>query len=195
MTNTQLSLFSTPPAVETTYKVGDFVKLRRKSVHAAYFKKGDILQIEAIHPRDGICKFWNDRTESWGYVYPDEFTLVPPPVDSVTSIVEPVVTESNSPVDSVTSIVEPVVTESNPPVDSVTKSASAISTYRPRGTARSGEYFRFSYRDGGKVRHIHIKGGNTDSPISQAKVEEVRSLLAAGAPPVQIAFALSQHKL
>ncbi len=43
----QLSLFDTSVAVETTYKVGDFVKLRRKSAHAACFKKGDIIQIEA----------------------------------------------------------------------------------------------------------------------------------------------------
>jgi hypothetical protein len=27
------------------------------------------------------------------------------------------------------------------------------------------------------MRHIHIRGGNTDSPIAQAKVAEVRSLL------------------
>ncbi|MEG3842937.1 hypothetical protein [Microcoleus sp. herbarium14] len=91
MTCTQLSLFP-PAAVETTYKVGDFVKLRRKSAHAACLKKGDIIQIEAVHPRDGSCKFWNDRTKSWGYVYPDDFTLVPPPeIDSVTPIVESVV--------------------------------------------------------------------------------------------------------
>jgi hypothetical protein len=49
-------------------------------------------------------------------------------------------------------------------------SSKAISTYHPRGTARSGEYFRFSYRDGSRMRHIHIRGGNTDSPIAQAKV-------------------------
>lgn len=178
---TQLALFD-PASAMATYKVGDWVKLKRKTPHAACLKKGDIVQIETIHSLDGSCKFWNERTESWGYVYPDEFTLVPPPIDSVTPIDEPVVTES---------IDEPVVTESNPPEnDSVTKSASAISTYRPRGTARSGEYFRFSYRDGGKIRHIHIRGGNTDSPIAQARVEEVRSLLAAGVPPAQIAATL-----
>ncbi|MEG4396483.1 hypothetical protein QUB30_29280, partial [Microcoleus sp. BROC3] len=71
--------------------------------------------------------------------------------------------------------------------DSVSR---AISTYQPRGTARSGEYFRFSYRDGFKMRHIHIRGGNTDSPIAQAKVAEVRSLLAAGIPAAQIAATL-----
>jgi hypothetical protein len=47
-----------------------------------------------------------------------------------------------------------------------------------------------SYKSGGKVRHVHIRGGNTDSPIAQAKVAEVRSLLAAGMTPRQIAAML-----
>ncbi|WP_293355944.1 MULTISPECIES: hypothetical protein [unclassified Microcoleus] len=195
--NTQLPLFENSPAVGTLYRVGDLLKLKRKTPHTAGLKKGDIVKIEGIHPLDGSCKFWNELTESWGYLYPGEFALLPAnKIDSVTVDVEPVVTESNPPtIDSVTVDVEPVVTESNPPtIDSVTKFASSISTYRPRGTARSGEYFRFSYRDGGKVRHIHIKGGNTDSPIAQAKVQEVRSLLAAGASPLEVAATLSPAK-
>jgi hypothetical protein len=38
--------------------------------------------------------------------------------------------------------------------------------------------------------HIHIRGGNTDSPRAQAKVQEVRSLLAAGIHPAEIAAML-----
>ncbi len=67
-----------------------------------------------------------------------------------------------------------------------------ISTYKPRGTARGGKYYRLSYKDGGKVRQVHIRGGNTDSPIAQAKVQEVRSLLAAGLSPAQIAAMLQK---
>jgi hypothetical protein len=77
-----------------------------------------------------------------------------------------------------------------PPGNDDSVPSKAISTYRPRGTARSGEYFRFSYRDGSRMRHIHIRGGNTDSPIAQAKVAEVRSLLAAGISPAEIAAML-----
>ena len=181
----QLTLFDTAAVIDTTYKVGDFVKLRRKSAHAAGFKKGDIIQIQAIHPRDGSCKFWSDRTESWGYVYPDDFTLVPPPkIDSITPL-DVAVIESTP--------LEVAVIESTAPpaaIDSIT--LNPISIYKPGGTARSGEYFRFSYRDGGKVRHIHIRGGNTDSPIAIAKVQEVRSLLVAGVSPVQIVATLAQ---
>lgn len=111
----------------------------------------------------------------------------------VSSAVEVAVTESTvSPeIDSVTPV-EVVVTELIPaPADDHSVTSDAISTYCPRGTACGGnEYFRFSYRAGTKVRHIHIRGGNTDSPIAQAKVQEVRSQLAAGIPPAEIAAML-----
>ncbi|WP_293335122.1 hypothetical protein [Microcoleus sp. CAWBG58] len=228
--NTQLALFENSPAVGTLYRVGDLVKVKRKTPQAPGLKKGDVVKIETIHPLDGSCKFWSDVTESWGYLYPGEFALLPrnkidsvsesialveldtesnPPDDSVSesialveldtesnppddSVSESIAlveldTESNSPDDSVSESIALVEldTESNPPDDSVSN-CKAISTYRPRGTARSGEYFRFSYRDGSRMRHVHIRGGNTDSPIAQAKVAEVRSLLAIGIKPSEI---------
>ena len=201
--STQLSLFNTSASVATSYKVGDRVKLRKKPLAASYVKKGDIVEIAAIHPLDGIIKFWNERSERWEFVQPEEIARV---VDSVTSadvaIGESVphsethtitqseaVGESNCPPDGFDSPTasSAEVGESNPSGDDDYLALNAISTYRPRGTARSGEYFRLSYKDGGKVRTIHIRGGNTDSPIAQAKVAEVRSLLAAGVPPAEIA--------
>ena len=178
MVSQQLSLFDAATVAKPTYKIGDLVKVKRKTPHAPLLKKGDIVQIETIHPHNGSCKFWNEFTESWGYLYPDEFVLIPPaPAGN----------------DSVTSSAEVGVTESIPePADSVT---SSVSTYKPRGTDRSIEncpleYFRFSYREGSKVRHVHIRGGNTASPIAQAKVAEVRSLLAAGVSPAEVATML-----
>jgi hypothetical protein len=44
------------------------------------------------------------------------------------------------------------------------------------------------------MKHIHIRGGNTDSPIAQAKVQEVRSLLAAGIAPSEIAAMLKTQR-
>jgi hypothetical protein len=197
MVSQQLSLFDAATVAKPTYKIGDLVKVKRKTPHAPLLKKGDIVQIETIHPHNGSCKFWNEFTESWGYLYPDEFVLIPPAPagnDSVTSSAEVGVTESiPEPADSVTSSAEVGVTESIPePADSVT---SSVSTYKPRGTDRSIEncpleYFRFSYREGSKVRHVHIRGGNTASPIAQAKVAEVRSLLAAGVSPAEVATML-----
>jgi len=88
--------------------------------------------------------------------------------------------------DSVTSV-EPAVTESKTPAEGEYLALNAISTYRPRGTARGGEYYRLSYKVGGKVKHIHIRGGNTNSPIAQAKVQELRALLSSGISPAEIA--------
>jgi hypothetical protein len=161
----QLSLFDTAAAIKPTYKVGDLVRLRKKPMAASYVKKGDFVVVDAIHPVDGSVKFWNERSERWEFLQHDEISSIIPKVQIVdTELIA-------SPVD-----------------DSV--SSKAISTYRPRGTARSGEYFRFSYRDGSRMRHVHIRGGNTDSPIAQAKVAEVRSLLAAGISPAEIAKSL-----
>jgi len=252
MISAQLSLFNTAAVIQSAYKVGDRVKLRKKPIAASYVRKGDIVQIAALHPLNGSIKFWNERSESWEFLHPDEIGSVVKPgsaVDSVTPA-EVAVTESIAPpgdVDSVTPA-EVAVTESIAPpgnddsptpaevavgeliphsetpttiqleavgesicppsaVDSPTPAEvavgesnrsrdedylalNAISTYQPRGTARGGKYFRLSYKDGGKVRTIHIRGGNTDSPIAQAKVAEVRSLLAAGIAPIEIAAIL-----
>jgi hypothetical protein len=234
MISAQLSLFDTAALIQSAYKVGDLVKLRKKPIATSYVKKGDIVEIAALHPLNGSIKFWNERSESWEFIHPDEIGSVVKPgsaVDSVTPA-EVAVTESIPPpgdVDSVTpaevavteSIAPPgnddsvtpaevAVTESIAPPgndDSVTPAEvavtesiappgnddlalKAISTYSPRGTARGGQYYRLSYRDGGRVRHQHIRGGNTNSPIARAKVQEVRSLLAAGIAPIEIAAIL-----
>jgi hypothetical protein len=213
MISAQLSLFDTAALIQSAYKVGDLVKLRKKPIATSYVKKGDIVEIAALHPLNGSIKFWNERSESWEFIHPDEIGSVVKPgsaVDSVTPA-EVAVTESIPPpgdVDSVTPA-EVAVTESIAPPgndDSVTPAEvavtesiappgddlalKAISTYSPRGTARGGQYYRLSYRDGGRVRHQHIRGGNTHSPIAQAKVQEVRSLLDAGIPPAEIAAML-----
>ncbi|WP_445173778.1 hypothetical protein [Microcoleus sp.] len=189
MVSAQLSLFDTEAVIKPTYKIGDQVKLRKKPIAASYVKKGDIVEIVAVHPINGSIKFWNERSERWEFIQRDEIGRVVTN-DSVTSV-EVAVTESTVPPgdDSVTSV-EVAVTESTvPPGDDDYLPFDPISTYRPRGTAppESGKYYRLSYREGGRVRHQHIRGGNTDSPIAQAKVAEVRSLLAAGESPQSVA--------
>jgi len=208
MVNAQLSLFDTADVIKPTYKVGDLVKLRKKPMAASYLKKGDVVEVATIHPQDGSIKFWNERSERWEFVHPEEVARVvdsPTPAEAADEESNPrsethttsqldAVGESNrlhSGVDSPTSA-ELAVGESTPAPDDDCFALNAISTYQPRGTARGGKYFRLSYKDGGKVRTVHIRGGNTDSPISQAKVAEVRSLLAAGMPPGEIASLLKK---
>lgn len=43
----------------------------------------------------------------------------------------------------------------------------AVSEYQPGGTAaKTNKYYRFSYREGRRVRHIHVKGGNITNPLA-----------------------------
>jgi len=203
----QLALFDIDSAVVPSLKPGDWVKLRRKSTSAAYWKKGEVVQVESVHPVNGSARFWNDRTECWGYLHPGDVILVPPPLDSV-STAPPADTESMPDLvefDSV-STAPPADTESIPDLvefDSVSTAPPAdtesipgpvcpdsvsgpVATYRPKGTARGGEYFRFSYRAGGKMKHLHIPGGNTGSVLAQSRAAEVMELAAAGVPSLEI---------
>jgi hypothetical protein len=193
MVNAQLSLFDTTAAeIGSFYKPGDWVKIRKVPAIAKHVKCGHVYKVHEVDSTDGLLKFWNPFASQWDYLHPEEvkLALAPPADDSVTPV-EPAVTESTllSADDSVTPV-EPAVTESKSLGDSEYLALNAVSTYRPRGTARGGEYFRLSYKEAGKVRHVHIRGGNTGSPIAQAKVAEVRSLLAAGISPLQIATML-----
>ncbi|NQE38367.1 hypothetical protein [Microcoleus asticus] len=202
----QIPLFDTAAAeVGSLYKAGDYVMLRRKPAVAAWVKRGEVYKVNKVHPIDGSLQFWNPFTNQWDFLYPDEVKLAPaPPViedtpppsnhDSVTSV-EVAVTELTLPPgndDSVTSVEVAVTELTLPPGNDDYLPFDPISIYRPRGTAPedSKKYYRLSYRDGGRVRHQHIRGGNTDSPIAQAKVQEVRSLLAAGVSPAKIAAML-----
>jgi len=204
MTSAQLSLFDTAAVIKPTYTIGDRVKLRKKPSAASYVKKGDIVEVVAVHPINGSIKFWNERSERWEFVEAEEIASVV--TDDSPTPAEIAVGESMVPDDSPTPA-EIAVGESMAPDDSPTPAEIAvgesmapsgdtdyvldpISIYKPRGTARGGKYYRLSYKDGGKVRQVHIRGGNIDSPIAQAKVQEVRSLLAAGVTPAEIAAML-----
>ncbi|MEG4013109.1 MULTISPECIES: hypothetical protein [unclassified Microcoleus] len=177
MIDTQLSLFDTAATESGSfYKPGDWVKIYKVPAVAKYVKCGHIYKIHGIDPIDGRLQFWNPFASQWDFLYPSEVKLALPPSDKN---------------DSVTPV-EPAVTESDSSGDGKYLALNAVSTYRPRGTARSGEYYRLSYKEGGRVKHIHIRGGNTDSPISQAKVAEVRALLAAGVSPRAIGESLTK---
>jgi hypothetical protein len=241
MVSRQLSPLDTATVIKQLYHVGDRVMVRKKPMAASYIKRGDIVEIAGVHPRDHSIKFWNKRSERWEYLHPDEIGRVVTQKDDSPTIAEVAVGESfcplsetdtvpsvdaaiksnrpHSKIDSPTiaevapgksiaqddspTMAEVAVGESIAPGKSIAQDDSPtmaevavdddylelkpISTYQPRGTARGGKYFRLSYREGNKVRQVHIRGGNTDSPIAQAKVQEVRSLLASGVSPAEIA--------
>lgn len=62
------------------------------------------------------------------------------------------------------------------------KPCGTVGTYQPKGSAH-GEYwyFRFSYREGKRMKHKHIPGGNAGSSVAQQRAEAVRQAIARGA--------------
>lgn len=62
-----------------------------------------------------------------------------------------------------------------------------IHLYYPRGTSKGfNQYFRFSYRDGKRMRHLHIPGGNTRSPEAIERAKRVMAFIDQGATPSQV---------
>jgi hypothetical protein len=60
-------------------------------------------------------------------------------------------------------------------------SDAAVSTYRPKGQARgNSEYFRFQYRDGKRIRFVHIPGGNTQASKAIANRNVVKIWIEVG---------------
>ena len=74
------------------------------------------------------------------------------------------------------SVTESLVLDITSNIDSVT----AINIYKAKGTARGDrKYFRYSYKEIGKVKHVHIGGGNIHSVVAQSRMQVVKDALAA----------------
>ena len=73
-------------------------------------------------------------------------------------------------------VTESLVLDITSNIDSVT----AINIYKAKGTARGDrKYFRYSYKEIGKVKHVHIGGGNIHSVVAQSRMQVVKDALAA----------------
>src|SRR4028118_31544 len=97
MNSSQLSLFNTNAATGNVYRAGDWVKVRKKPGFAAWVKRGEVFQINQVHPIDGSLKFWNPHIKQWDFLYPEEVKLTVEPVVGEASelTVEPVVGEAS----------------------------------------------------------------------------------------------------
>jgi len=197
----QLSIFDTLQPIDTALakiRPGDWVKLKKDAAGAIDWSPGEVLQIESIDPASGRARFWNDRVQEWGYLRSADMALTVSPLKVLKK--QPIArdTESNcqhSQTDTVARVEvdtesiwqpEKLDTESTPEPVEFDSVSGPVATYRPRGTARGGEYFRFSYRAGGKMKHLHIPGGNTGSVLAQSRATEVMELAAAGVPSLEI---------
>lgn len=67
-----------------------------------------------------------------------------------------------------------------------TESTSGLK-YVAGGTARTKQtYFRYSYREAGKMKHVHIPGGNTSNPVAKRNWELVLASKSKGMTSVEI---------
>src|SRR4028118_1648040 len=98
MNSRQLSLFNTNAATGNVYRAKDWVKVQKKPAIAAWVKRGEVFQINQVHPIDGSLKFWNPHIKQWDFLYPEEFKLTVEPVVGEASelTVEPVVGEASN---------------------------------------------------------------------------------------------------
>jgi hypothetical protein len=80
MNSSQLSLFNTNAPTGSIYKAGDWVKIQKKPAIAGWVKRGEVFQINQVHPIDGSLKFWNPHIKQWDFLYPEEVMLTIKPV-------------------------------------------------------------------------------------------------------------------
>jgi len=97
-------------------------------------------------------------------------------------------TPESAEIDSVSSDPIALETESTPESAEIDSVSSAIGVYCPKESARSGElkYFRYSYRCGRKMKHVHIPGGCTRVRVAQERAAEKMELAAAEIPSLDI---------
>jgi hypothetical protein len=122
----QLSIFDTLQPLDAALakiRPGDWVQLKKDAAGAVDWSAGEVLQVESIDPASGRARFWNDRTQEWGYLRSRDMALTVPPLkvlknQPIALVAElapaPVVTEL-APAPVVTELAPaPVVTELAP---------------------------------------------------------------------------------
>lgn len=82
---------------------------------------------------------------------------------------------------SITSSDKPVIErKTNVSVGSITQSFGSVGTYKVKGS----EYYRYSYRQGGKVKHVHL--GPVKDPATKLKAQRIRLAISERIEPPKI---------
>ncbi len=69
---------------------------------------------------------------------------------------------------------------------------ASVGTYTPNG--RNTKYFRLQYRQGSKVKCIHIPGGNINSQLAQYRAKQLQQLIDRGAELAEILAAVQTYR-
>jgi hypothetical protein len=79
--------------------------------------------------------------------------------------------------------------------DATNDSLTAVNIYKARGTARGErKYFRYSYKEGRKTKHLHIGGGNIHSVVARSRAQLVRDAIAQHLSPQEIKQLIRQFR-
>ncbi|MEY3400724.1 MAG: hypothetical protein RLZZ86_327 [Cyanobacteriota bacterium] len=133
-----------------------------------------------------ITKLFKTVPKAQGYFAGDPFL--------VKILIDELVTESPVTESPVTEL--PVTELEDIELDEIENSVTGLSTYKPKGKARGSYfYYRYSYRDGQRIKHIHIPGGNTNSEVVQERVKKLREEIARGMNPLEIKSLIASFKL
>ena len=195
MNSSQLSLFNTNTATGNLYRAGDWVKVRRKPAIAAWVKRGEVFQINQVHPIDGSLKFWNPHIKEWDFLYPEEVKLtVEPVVGEIPELtVEAVVGEASG------LTVEAVVGEASKlTVESVVGEAPELTVEPVVGEASNGWLeSHYKIRVNGRQRSIKCPEIRCNGPYysyrwMEGKRQRAKYCPTSKCPAVQKALAIGQ---
>ena len=67
-----------------------------------------------------------------------------------------------------------------------------VNTYSPG--KRKREYYRLSYFQDGKTKHLHIPGGNTRAKLAQYRAKKLQELIDRGAELEEIIAAVETYR-
>lgn len=65
---------------------------------------------------------------------------------------------------------------------------ACVTTYSPG--KRKSEYYRLSYRQGRKVKHIHIRGGSTIAELATYRANKLQAMIDRGAELAEVIAAV-----
>lgn len=133
-----------------------------------------------------------DRLESTGNLLPIGTVIKPPLFVSESNLIDDSQIVTDVPTDtndsltfSLPSVSESLVSDVSPKhevSESLSKndSLTGVNVYEAGGSARGGrKYFRYSYREGERIKHLHIGGGNVHCSVAVGRAQLVRDALLA----------------
>lgn len=69
---------------------------------------------------------------------------------------------------------------------------ASVNTYSPSRTRQ--RYYRISYREGRKIKHLHIPGGNVSSSLANYRAAKLNELIERGAELSEILALVKDFK-